>query len=82
MKLLYQSIINASAETVLWRDDNRTMREEYTAEQFLDLYKQALTYIISQKIYADGLEQCVKNYADNGNYDGVEGISFGDRIKK
>ena len=72
MKRLYQNIINGNSAYVLWRDDSKIMCENYTAEQFLNLYKQALIHILTQKIYLDGLEQYINDLAYDENYSAIE----------
>lgn len=76
IKVLMQSIQNGT-EGVLWHDDSRVMHEIYTAEQFTALYQILFAYIITCKITSDGLEQYIKDSAENGDIELVESITWG-----
>lgn len=76
IKVLMQNIQNG-AEGVLWHDDSRVMHEIYTAEQFTALYQILFAYIITCKITSDGLEQYIKDSAENGDIELVESITWG-----
>jgi hypothetical protein len=60
MKVLMASILNGATE-VLWHDSSRVMHEVYNATQFTALYKAAMNYIVSCKVFSDGLEQYLAN---------------------
>lgn len=77
LKVLVASI-QASAPAVLWHDSSRVMHEQYTAQQFLQLYQLAMAHVITCKLHSDGLEQLAVNLAseDNPDVQALEAIQW------